>query len=285
MRHIIDNPNRYNAYIFGNSRVGYIDTSKINNGFNWYNMSYAQGIPFDHLVNLQFMLQNNIIPKKIVIGLDDGAGITNKNNRLDDLMLLPFPLKSNTQNIFTYASFLIKYINPLVYKSLPIIISHKTKSIRVRGKSIKAQEKENISNEFDWENATAKVNFQRYIKEALADIKNIIDLCNANNIEIIIFTNPLHIITYNAVVKGEYLQFLTQLAEITDYYNFSSVNDVTTNNDLYFETSHYRPEVGDLIIECIFNNTVDSRLLSQGFGYYVTQENSTKFIALLKSQM
>jgi len=78
--------------------------------------------------------------------------------------------------------------------------------------------------------------------------------------------------------------FLSRLSEITDYYNFSGINDITANNDNYLEASHYKAKVGNLIIDTIFNNKTDKNLLSQGFGYYVTTETKNEFINLLLNQ-
>ena len=55
-------------------------------------------------------------------------------------------------------------------------------------------------------------------------------------------------------------------AQVTDFYNFSGINDITTNNDNYLETSHYMPQVGDRMLDVMFKGQVDERLLAQGFG-------------------
>jgi hypothetical protein len=85
-------------------------------------------------------------------------------------------------------------------------------------------------------------------------------------------------------VENGYLDFLYRLADISEYYNFSGINDVTTDNSLYLETSHYKMAVGDMIIDAIFNDQVDQQLLAQGFGYYVTKENRDALFTILKNQ-
>jgi hypothetical protein len=85
-------------------------------------------------------------------------------------------------------------------------------------------------------------------------------------------------------VENGYLDFLYRLSDITEYYNFSGVNDVTTDNSLYWETSHYKMEVGDMIIDTIFNNKTDEQLHEQGFGYYVTKDNRDALFTILKNQ-
>jgi hypothetical protein len=94
----------------------------------------------------------------------------------------------------------------------------------------------------------------------------------------------MHVLLYSAAVQEGYIDFLERLSRITEFYNFSSINDVTTRNSNYLEPNHYRHNVGNLIIDRIFHNQVTSELLSQGFGWYVTPENREEFIALLRGQ-
>ena len=47
----------------------------------------------------------------------------------------------------------------------------------------------------------------------------------------------------------------------------------TTNRNNYYEASHYTEDIGDMIIDRIFNGVTDEKLESQGFGFYVTGEN------------
>ena len=185
-------------------------------------------------------------------------------------------------------AFFVKYFNPVVLKSTPTIISHKRNDAIVR--------KQFCENgvvwptgpypRLDWENAVGSSKpFNYGIDNAIKDIQSIIDLCNQHNIKLIIFTNPLHELTYQQAVEYGYIDFLARLSEITNFYNFSGINDVTTNINYHREPGHYNLTAGDLIIDTIFNNKTDSRLLSQGFGLYVTSENRAEFIDLLKSQL
>jgi beta-glucosidase/6-phospho-beta-glucosidase/beta-galactosidase len=137
----------------------------------------------------------------------------------------------------------------------------------------------------DWSKAEPSSKSKTRIDDAINEIQQIIDLCSKNGIKLIIFTNPMHIITYEYDAKRDYFDFLERLAAITEFYNFSSINDITTNNENYFDTSHYKLSVGDMIIDAIFNKNVDKELRSQGFGYYVTKDNRDGFINMLKEQI
>ena len=103
---------------------------------------------------------------------------------------------------------------------------------------------------------------------------------------LVIFTNPMNHIAYKlSVEKNDYFAFLEGLAEISDFWNFSSLNDITMNNANYLEVSHYRAKVGDLMIDIMCNGKSYPELQAQGFGVKVTRENAKDFISMLRRQV
>jgi len=287
MRYILDNPAYFDSYLFGNSRVWFVNVADIP-GLYCYNMGYSEGIPREHKENLEVMIKKKIIPAVVLMGIDDIGCYRDPKMHHNLLMRMPYPIDA-VQNETAYYKFLIKYINPDVLRSMPIIISNKGNHLEYRkqfyengGITVESSEETKI----DWENISVySPPFHDYgIDNVIADIQSIIDLCNRNNIKLILFTNPLHILVYQEAVKNGYIDFLSRLSEITNYYNFSGINDITVNNNNYHEASHYKIKVGNLIIDALFNNKTDQKLLSQGFGYYVTNENKNEFIDLLLKQ-
>ena len=67
MQDILHNPDKFDSFLFGSSRTGFVDVENIPDG-KWYNMSYSEGLPAEHLENLQEMIANGIIPKNVMIG-------------------------------------------------------------------------------------------------------------------------------------------------------------------------------------------------------------------------
>ncbi len=128
------------------------------------------------------------------------------------------------------------------------------------------------------------INYDEGIRIALRDMREIKKLCDENNIELIVFTNPMYYITHVRSLEIGYLNFLKGLADITDFYNFSGLNEITMNNNNYIDTSHYRAEIGDLIIDVIWNGKKFDGLYNQGFGMKINRDNINELIHLLKSQ-
>ena len=143
-----------------------------------------------------------------------------------------------------------------------------------------------IQMEFDKSNTEAywATYYSPRTEEAIADIKEFCDICRAHNIKLTVFTNPMYITTYEKSIRNGYLDFLEQLASVTDYYNFSGYNRISMDDSYYFETSHFTPQAADIIMDIIQNGGNEDEILIQGFGKYVTADNVSEFIETLRFQ-
>ena len=74
-----------------------------------------------------------------------------------------------------------------------------------------------------------------------------------------------------------------RLVSATDYYDFSGLNSVTLNDMNYYEISHYRYIVGDMIIKKIF--AVGDINVPRDFGVLVTKKNVNQHIRKQKLEL
>jgi hypothetical protein len=81
----------------------------------------------------------------------------------------------------------------------------------------------------------------------------------------------MHKFTYLEAQLERFAQFKKELAGITDFWDFSGINSVTTNNYNYYESSHYRPFVGDMLLKVMFG--APAVKAPADFGRYVTAQN------------
>lgn len=281
MSYILENPEKFDSFIFGSSRVGAIHAEKIADG-KFYNMTYSVGTPAEHLANIRTFLQNGIVPKKIWIGVDSLSYTVNPASHIEEPLRSPYEFSKENP-----VKFYMKYFNPVV-----TFLSLFT--------TVKAKKTENFADIFynyGWNFVYGKKtgfrmtasepavgNFDNFDR-TLEDLRAIVRLCVRNDIALVVFTNPMCLVTYNeSVKKYRYLEFLRELSNITPFYNFSGINDVTTNEQNYFDASHYNAETGDLIINCIENGAADEQLFAQGFGRYVNAENFGGLKDLLERQ-
>ncbi len=84
-------------------------------------------------------------------------------------------------------------------------------------------------------------------------------------------------------IVDDYLRYLKEISNITDFYDFSGYNTITMNNYNYYESSHYRPLVGAIIAGRIFNDK--SIKIPNDFGVFVTKDNITEHLSNLKKQI
>jgi hypothetical protein len=124
--------------------------------------------------------------------------------------------------------------------------------------------------------------FAWYGEEALEDIQDIVKLCEENQIELVAFVNPEYQVRFEEAVEKGYLDFLRELAEVTDYYSFCGVNTVTADIQNFHDISHYRMEVGDLMLTVMNGGEIDEALAAEGFGTYVTRENAALYLESLQ---
>lgn len=279
MKYILSYPDRYNCYLFGSSRVGSIHVEKMPSNEHCYNMTYSEGLPKEHLDNICTLLDNGIIPSKIYLGVDSLSYTLNAESH--KIQPLQCPYEYAEDNL---VGFLELYFNPYIaICSLPTSYRHE-KEIGYTERFYQYGWWCNYGRktEVDWSKTKASIGKGYYMEETIEDIKEIVQICKKEGIELTVFTNPMYISTYEASLDCDYLEFLLKLSDVTEFYNFSGINDVTINQDNYIDTSHYKAEIGDMMLECMCNNKVYDTLYDQGFGMYITHKNIDELIEKLK---
>jgi hypothetical protein len=97
-----------------------------------------------------------------------------------------------------------------------------------------------------------KLNYENRINSTIKEINDIITLCRLNKIEVIVFINPIYEKTYLKAIENGFFDFYKELSSLIQFYDFSGINGITKNRMNYYENSHYRPIIGDSIIQEIF---------------------------------
>lgn len=278
MKYVLENPHKYDSFLFGSSRTGFIDVERIPDG-NWYNMSYSEGLPDEHLENIEELIENGIIPKNIMIGIDNISCFVDPTLHESQFYRIPYPRENKLGFYANYFSI------RGVIESLEVIMNHEvTDPDYVERYYRSGSSNRNIQVENDWENNAPywEDYYANEIWNACLDLRYIRELCEEYDINLIVFSNPIYYTTYQHSRVYGYDVYLSWLANEVDFYNFSGVNNVTINNDNYIETSHYNMEVGDMIIDRIFYGETDETLESQGFGYYTTKDNVDELMSRLE---
>ncbi|HOW35840.1 MAG TPA: hypothetical protein PL155_05440 [Candidatus Omnitrophota bacterium] len=281
------NKNKYDSYIFGSSRISNIDVKKIPGGV-YYNMYYSESIPPEELEDIRWMIKEGFVIKNVLIALDDfsfkidpkGHGSKTlyrrppPGNLLEDFnfylsyvfaqpdfKILKSVLKKNKDgestlyDLYDTGEFLRPHVDKRIEKDIPGHIKSSTflETTHYGGDRIKE---------------TVKI---------MAEIK---EICEKYNIGFKFFINPLHKTTYFDNDIDQLNKFKRELSRVSGYWDFSGLNSITTNNYYYYETSHFRSMVADMVIARIFG--LRNIRIPDDFGYYVTAKNVEQHIEDLK---
>lgn len=302
VRYITGSAVPFDSFIFGSSRVANILVQNIDNGGRWYNMTYSGGLPQEHLMNIEYMVKKGMKIKELLIGLDEFSFQINPDDhaRLWTTKLYS-PVQGESEVLF-YLRYIFHFPDIKVLQT-----AYKEYQARKRPQN---REKKTIFSEYDFygngqltframddqinQNPEKHRTDSKFLKPyksyndetdnsatALASLKRIVDLARTNGIKLTIFINPIHKVTYLSTNHERFFSFKRRLSSICAYYDFSGLNAVTQDNLNYYETSHYRPIIGDRILRSIFAaNGSDS-----GFGELVTADSVERHIARQREEI
>lgn len=293
IKYLLENKKKYDSFIFGSSRVAVIDVKKIFNG-RYYNMTYAEGVPEEHLENIRFLLKNGVSIKNLMIGLDDFSYLIDPQRHRSDLSLQPHPAVTGKKLHIFYAEYFFK-LRGFVPQLRAYIQHNYTKRNSPEETLLIFDVRETGQIAFPAADRDFERNVETYVRDkrfskpthyegdnianTLVAMKEIVSLAKKNDINLIVFINPVHTTTYLDTNLKQFAFFKKELAAITDYYDFSGLNSITTNNYYYYETSHYRPLVGDMMLRTMLG--APNVVVPRDFGFHSTRTNIDEH---LKSQ-
>ncbi|NLG05674.1 MAG: hypothetical protein GX567_17895 [Clostridia bacterium] len=282
-KYVIHNQDKFDSLVFGSSRAGFFNVSKLTDGV-YYDMASSEALPAEHVRTLNILIQHGFIPKNVIMLIDDITCFVDPKMHERILYRVPYP----DQDILSQLSFYARYCDLITtYEALEVIKEENPvdPDFLERYQTTGTENLE-ITSEFDGTNAVGywADYYELRTDEAISDIQDMIDLCNQYDIHLTIMTNPLYHKTYARAVESGYLEFIERLSETTDFYNFSGINHVTIEDRCYYEASHYTAQVSEWMISAAFQDEIDPVVKAQGFGVHVTQENREEFISLLKEQ-
>jgi len=289
---VFSRPQDFDSFIFGSSRTSVIDPRKMTGG-KYFNMSYAVGLPSEHLAVVKAFLKKGIHIKTVVIGLDESYFSISPEQQKNQLINIMHPYITGDSLINLFYRYFCRM--PKLFE-----ISLEYKRLFKGEQKDKCITDENGMN-IGWLNkektiiASGKPIFTKediryeptpYSNKALNESLNAIDelniLARKNNFTLIVFINPTHSHMYLHDAHGLFAA-KEKIAQITDYYDFSGLNSVTTNDLAFIDEGHYRYLVGDIIIKRIFGS--GNINIPIDFGVLVTKKNVNEHIRKQKLEL
>ena len=295
-QYVINNPKKFNAFVFGSSRVFYIPPDALpkeadGKPLRWYNMTHSEGIPAEHLMTIRTFLANGVDIDMILLGFDNIAMYASVGQHERQLLRMPFQVYE--KNAFR---FYVPYLKNKTARSIVKEVSRYNA----------AEKKTETERFYGWGGSasdfvlTENPKMERYVsshegnefaqKDAYKDIAAIAELCRENDIALVLFTSPLYETTYRDAAENGYFDFLRSVVQKCEFYNFSSLNNYITNPQYYFESSHYRPALGLLVEKVLFGTDEEREEIRREagdalWGAKVNAGNVEEIIAYLQGQL
>ncbi len=313
-KYILGNKDKFNAFIFGSSRAanlpanGLPDVDSEGNRLKWYNMTYAMGAPEENYLTMKTFVDNGVDIKCAVVMIDEISMWKALNTGLDEPIFSTYQTYEKEPLKFYYSYIKIKP----VWKLFPEIVdNYRATSSWMSKNDNSAYIADNkklfydygidINNtEMDVPKSGEMPKAERSLVynaddcSSVRGLQNIVNLCKENDIELVVIANPVLETTYKEGVENGYLDFLKDVASITDYYCFSGLNTYTTDGKYWFDSSHFRPYVGYKVEQVLFGTPkekeeADKEARSEesvaDFGVHVTADNVDQVISQLQNEI
>jgi len=117
-------------------------------------------------------------------------------------------------------------------------------------------------------------NNPKSIDESLIKVKEIINLCKKNNIQLYVYTSPVHtsfLDLYKTLgINKTFIYWKQELSKITNYTDFCNVNSITKDKYNFLDGSHLKPSLGYMLYAKIFNDS--SINTPKDFGILIEKE-------------
>ena len=99
-------------------------------------------------------------------------------------------------------------------------------------------------------------------------LRKIVQLCKENNVELLVLNSPTPLTSRQDYESEVYWNFLAQVAQVTDFWDFTSYNDINLNPYNFYDDAHAFYEVNNFVID-----TINGKASYEGFGKYITKDN------------
>jgi hypothetical protein len=254
-RHLLESAGRKDCLVIGSSRVAAIDTSRI--GGECYNFNHPYGSVTKHLALFSSLVSHGKAPDVIYLGLDD-ASYTLADHDAPGTRGAP-------QGLLDFLQFHAEYLLRFPQWVDMDIFSGRMPRV----------EKPWIALDPELELPQLREKAQAYFEDSKAHDKSFIDLratiwgeedlveptlellrefkqlADAEGVRLVVFINPMHYMTYLKIDHEKFVRFRRGLAAITPFRDFGSLGELSVDNRYWAETSHYTPDLGDRIADCL----------------------------------
>ena len=279
IEHLKKNHQNFNAYLFGSSRIGTTEPKLIEKyvaNSKFYNFTLSSGNLHDYQVHLEFFLKEKYPIETLYLQIDlDDMSIYGQEE--SNYLCKLHPEVNNESTTLYYMKYLFGFFplntrikikdNIHTQKSKRRHIEKGTWTLRAKEERLLKSCDEYVKTVSSFNTKNRRLRKYTTEKKSMQSLREIVDLCHKNNIKLYVFTSAHNQNKMDTFLLEDYYAYLTDISDITSFYDFTGYNSVTKNNCNYYEMSHYRPKVAELIAARIFNDK--SLDVPSDFGKYI----------------
>lgn len=111
-------------------------------------------------------------------------------------------------------------------------------------------------------------------------IKNIKEMCDENNVNLVVVTSPVYEDYLAYFQKEKVKEFYKEIAKVVPYWDFTT-SIVSKEPRYFYDETHFRNNIGTMMIAKIAG--ADDTYIPENFGTYVTLENVDEHVETLWS--
>jgi len=279
IEYIKKNHDKFNAYLFGSSRIGTTDPALIEQyipNSKFYNFTVSSANLYDYKLHLEYFIKKQYPINTLYLQLDvDDMSIYGHQDA--DYLSKLHPEVTNEFTTLYYMKYLFGFFpmntrvkiidNMHMKKSKRRDIKKGTWSLASKEASLLKNCDEYVKNVSSFNTKHRRIRKYTTAEFSMKALRTIVKLCRKNNIKLYVFTSPHNQNKMDTFFLDDYNKYLRNISEITSFYDFTGYNSVTKDNCNYYEMSHYRPQVAKLIAARIFNDS--SIAVPYDFGKYI----------------
>ena len=285
-------PHEVDSLIMGSSRMLFTKPSIVEAYLpesRFYNFGTIGSTLCENYAHIKYFTQSGYKLKNVYIGIDVALALTTSRWSDTDSLIKLHPDVTSKNRLEYYWSYLTIFPKNDLREKLRINITGKApqsydieKDGTIYAPSVYENKGKDIAQQPILFPAMvqALINRTPSAAENLDALKKLTALCKEHNIRLILFTSPDNRHMVDTYTADDYFQFLREMAQIVDFWNFGGYNSITLKDGNYADLSHYRPFVSKLIAARIFGDK--STPVPDDFGSLVTKENVETRLASLK---
>jgi len=108
-----------------------------------------------------------------------------------------------------------------------------------------------------------RISTKPFLEAQLRELARFVALCRQNDIRLIVAINPLNKQNAQSYVPGHLQEMVARIAGVTDVWDFESPPWLESDPAHWFETSHFKPEIAELMLRRMYANGDG---VPEGFG-------------------